>query len=394
MDEPTTTHSIISPSSAYRWMQCTGSVELLFKHEIKESTSQYAQRGIRIHQWAAWLLLHPDKLEAYSDLLLTATCNDDVLGIEEASNYAQYFCSFFDTEDKYGIEESICFDDIYPGMKGSVDSYIIKKQRKEVHIFDLKTGYMNITAKGNSQLMLYAWGVINKHSNPQAVKTIYLHIVQTNSVRYNTNIHVISIEELVNFILAVKAITYQIQHNKFYYKEGEYCKYCPVAVHCDKVLSNIQGVISSMENQDIDSLPLDKLSELVYNYTKYEPIIEKCKELIKSKLIEEQEPNKYFTIQTKKAANQNWKKPDHIILFELCDKYPFFFELLSKPNEDVKSFFNIKLPPFSVLKRALYNRRDLDECDLNNILTYLEGLEKSDEEVERISILKRNPDNG
>ena len=45
------THALLSPSSAYRWMQCPGSVSLcrLFPDE----SSEYAKEGTLAHAYAA-----------------------------------------------------------------------------------------------------------------------------------------------------------------------------------------------------------------------------------------------------------------------------------------------------------------------------------------------------
>ena len=48
------THALLSPSSAYRWMQCPGSVSLcrLFPDE----SSEYAKEGTLAHAYAAHIL--------------------------------------------------------------------------------------------------------------------------------------------------------------------------------------------------------------------------------------------------------------------------------------------------------------------------------------------------
>lgn len=389
MSQPTT-HSVFSPSSAHRWLECQGSVELLMKYGLDDAINDYTTRGTRIHEWAAWILTHYDSLEAYTDLVNSATCNADILGIEEAKNYVEYVASYYEPGDQIGIESKVCLGSLYPEMKGYVDAFIIKKQTQEIHIFDLKTGFINITARNNPQLMLYAYGVLTNYTDTESIKNIRLHIVQCKPNYSNNNMCTITVSDLMSFIAGVRSVIDDIKKGSFGYKEGEYCKYCPVSTHCKKVKESMSKVCKDIENVDIESESIDKLSELVYNYTKYESVIEKCKQRIKQSL-EDGKSNDYFTLQTRKAFNQNWNIPDHRIFTTLYEKYPFFFELMQNENEDITQFFTIKLPSYLSLRRALYNRRDLDEHELSNILTYLQDCQIPDEEAEKVTILKRKP---
>lgn len=375
-------HSLLSPSSAYRWLECQGCIELLLNHKVNEnSTSQHAERGSKIHEYAATILSSIDTMIAYSKLMQATGNNEDKIAIEEAKNYVDYVNSFYNKNDIINIEKDVPLYDIYPNTKGTVDSYIIKKDRNELHVFDLKTGYIKVSSENNPQLMLYAYGILQLHSYID-IDLIYLHIIQDNDKLFNTNYYAISKTKLLEFISKVKEIAKKISINEFEYKEGSHCKYCPVSQYCYKIKESISKVCNDINTASDD---IDNLSRIVYEYTKYESIIEKYKQIIKDYLIQGGE-NELYDIQYRKGKSNAYTIPDHELFMHLLEKYPII-ENHIKLSPDVDSFVNIKLAPPAKIKKELYNQYQYDKIELDTIMNDIQNYITPDDEVEKIPIL-------
>lgn len=379
-------HSLLSPSSAHRWLECPGSIELLLMNKIDSTSSNtYAVKGNLIHGYAAYLLSSNNILSAYENLINECKNNTERIGVEEAKNYVDYVNSFKHENDILQIERMVPLYDIYSNMTGTVDSYIINKERSELHVFDLKTGFIKVKAENNPQLLLYAYGVLCAHDDID-IDLIYLHIVQDNHKVYNTNNFAINKKDLLEFISKVKSIANDISMNIFSYKEGDYCKYCPVSQYCHKVQQNMMNISNEIAKNDDtgDSNDISKISEIVYIYSKYEPIIEKYKQIIKDYLMQGGVDNKY-ELQYRKSRNSNYSISDDKLFLNLYNEYDIIKTYIE--NEGIDAIATIKMASPVKLIKELKKYDNADVNQINRIIQDINDCVLDDDEIEKTPFL-------
>ena len=184
-------HSVLSPSSAEKWLNCPGSA--LLEQAITEATgdngsSAAAHEGTVAHALAAERVsarLGIDMSGERDTVLTVAYAAGEVTGeMEECADmYAAYIGGMYDGMKQCGavavsIEQRVDLSGVAPGCFGTADC-ILRGEDTEgavVHIFDYKFGQgVRVDAELNSQLMLYAYGVLRGVADDTAV---VLHIVQ------------------------------------------------------------------------------------------------------------------------------------------------------------------------------------------------------------------------
>lgn len=159
-----TKHSKFSPSSAHRWMRCTGSVRLIAElEEDKDKTTSYANEGRLAHHVAALGMDGKNTAEMQGKELngfKGASVNQEM--INYVDDYLTYIhkkknsavCSRLFIE--YPVDFSNAVD--YPDCFGTADAVIVNPF--SIHVIDFKYGKgVPVSAVYNEQLMLYALGV-------------------------------------------------------------------------------------------------------------------------------------------------------------------------------------------------------------------------------------------
>jgi len=162
-----TGHSKLSPSSAYRWLKCTASVNAIAQADPPETTSDAAEEGTRAHQLAA-LCLNLEK----SPL----TCEgeyDDVMRmhIVEYISYIKHLdFALYNTELELPLFYAL-------NDMGTAD--VIGYCKNELHIIDLKYGQgVFVEVKDNPQLIIYAISALKKFADLVKINKVIVHIFQ------------------------------------------------------------------------------------------------------------------------------------------------------------------------------------------------------------------------
>ena len=156
-------HAKLSPSSAYKWMTCPGSVALETAGDFKDSAGHAARVGTFQHHVGAMCL------EQWKDA-------KDFLGYEENvegedftfdEGMAELVQTYIDTVRSYVGKEGELFVenelDISwltgePDAVGTADAIVVCNG--ELIVIDLKTGHNNVDAKHNEQLLMYAMAAL------------------------------------------------------------------------------------------------------------------------------------------------------------------------------------------------------------------------------------------
>lgn len=200
-------HSILSPSSAARWMRCPGSVKL--SHGKPNKGSESADWGTCAHFLGAWCLenglAHPAQhlgkeitihqraesgevfadwagVESEDQLVELYTTKVDADMAAAINNYVQHMKLYVEGNELF-VEQKVDFS--HPlgvlGQGGTADAIVLATNLDgtvELQVHDLKTGYGDVDPEGNEQLQLYALGAFDMFSLSYDITSIRLVIHQ------------------------------------------------------------------------------------------------------------------------------------------------------------------------------------------------------------------------
>lgn len=252
-------HSILSPSSAKRWINCTPSA--LLAEAAGSKSSVYADEGTLAHEIAEYALTK--YLEgAYDPIIDDAVPLKDehlenpLFGVDMA-DYIRDYCEFVISENyemqkqdgssKMYLERRVDITDFAPDSFGSVD--VTQLSDKTIHIIDLKYGAgVKVYANMNEQMMMYALGVLKglgvlKAAVSDRVTKIKMTIAQVRLDHYDT--FEMSKGELLEWAekvlkpaakMAIQGVGKQVI--------GSWCGFCPVKAQCraqrDAILADFE----------------------------------------------------------------------------------------------------------------------------------------------------------
>lgn len=240
-----TTHSLLSPSSAHRWLTCTPSA-VLESYEPTH-TSIYAAEGTEAHELAELKLSYtfgkigPDEYNTrFEQFKMTSKYYNEEFN-EYVNDYCQKVFDIFNENNKIEpckiyFEDRVEFSDIVPNGAGTSDVVIVGKTF--VHIIDLKFGKgVSVSAVNNPQLKLYALGAIVKHIRELTCKYVRMTIIQPRIDNYSEDY--ISIEALNKWATEyVKPRAELAIAGKGELVSGEHCKFCKLRGKCKKLASD------------------------------------------------------------------------------------------------------------------------------------------------------------
>lgn len=156
------THAVLSPSGAHRWMTCPGSVVL--EAGRPDNGNAYSEEGTAAHAVAAMVLTEGRPASAYVGRRIevgphrTVECTADMAAaVQHYVDSVQHFAS----DGTLLVEQSVPIGHITgeEGAKGTADAIVVLGQELQLH--DLKYGRgVRVSAENNPQLMLYALGAL------------------------------------------------------------------------------------------------------------------------------------------------------------------------------------------------------------------------------------------
>lgn len=234
-------HSILSPSSAKRWIHCTPSA--LLAEAAGSKSSVYAEEGTLAHEIAEYALTQ--YLEGIYDPII-----DEALPIKDEhlknplfsidmANYIRDYCDYVIGENyemqkadglsKMFLERKVDITDYAPDSFGSVDVTLVSD--KTIHIIDLKYGAgVKVTADYNEQMMLYALGAL-KVAASKGITNIRMTIAQVRLDHYDT--FEMSKGELLDWAEKVlKPAAKAAIQGKGKQVIGSWCGFCPAKAQC------------------------------------------------------------------------------------------------------------------------------------------------------------------
>lgn len=236
-------HAKLSPSSAHRWLVCTGSVEAQARHP-EQPTSVFAAEGTAAHYLAEMCLgadQHPsDFLQEEFEVEGFHFQVDDEM-VDAVGVYLDMLETECDGADEVGSEARIDMQHLAPGMFGTVDRYAYFRETRTLKVFDLKYGKgVEVDAKNNKQLMTYAAGLAPRFHN-QGLDTIELFICQPR-VRREPSKWECTYAELQAHAVAIGAAAERIRTGDTTRVAGRHCKWCKDAPWCETLRDRVLDI--------------------------------------------------------------------------------------------------------------------------------------------------------
>lgn len=184
-------HSVLSPSSAERWLACTPSA--LLGQQFPDTTSEAAKEGTLAHELAELKLRNYFYSVEFGKTKLTRAVNklkkeelwqDEMMGYTDAYlDYVKSVAMQFKGAPTVKIEVRVSLDSYIPHLpdeekaSGVADCILIGGG--VLHIIDFKYGKgVPVSADGNPQLALYALGAYESCKILYPIETIRMSIVQ------------------------------------------------------------------------------------------------------------------------------------------------------------------------------------------------------------------------
>lgn len=235
----TNKHSNLGASSASRWMNCPGSVNLIESLPFKPESGIYAREGTAAHQLAETCL----RIDAQPyDFLGTLITIDDKEPIEITENmcdavqvYVDYIRDRVALGGKLDIEVKFDLSSIEPGMFGTSDAAIYFDFLGEIEIVDYKHGAgVAVSPVNNSQLKYYALGATQALKVHPETK-VKLTVVQPRAMGEAIKSWDCTITTLIDFSADLKAAAKLTRAEKAKTQIGDWCKFCAASAICPEI---------------------------------------------------------------------------------------------------------------------------------------------------------------
>lgn len=171
------THAQLSPSSAHRWLHCSGSVAL--EAECPDDSSDFADEGTAAHELAALSLTNEQDASAFLGRVIDVNGK----GWEVTPEMAEHVQKYIDYVRALGgelmVEQRLSVEAITGEVdaKGTSDAVVLIGE--ELVIVDLKYGRgVKVDAERNEQLQIYALAALGEFEFLGDFKRARLVIVQ------------------------------------------------------------------------------------------------------------------------------------------------------------------------------------------------------------------------
>ena len=169
------THSLLSPSGAHRWMNCTPSARQT--EGMDEESSWYAQKGTEAHELCAYLV--DRELGRDTDAPRPSRQYYNTEMQECAEDYRDYILSLIHEGDVHFVDTEVSLDmgRWIPEERGTSDCVLVVGTT--LHIVDYKHGKgVHVEVEDNPQLMIYGLGALNLLDVIYDIEGVRLSIVQ------------------------------------------------------------------------------------------------------------------------------------------------------------------------------------------------------------------------
>ena len=240
-------HSRISASKLERIALCPASYRM--EDGIEEKQNPMARRGTLIHKLSEDLILGQYSKDYDYE------CDEEMQEI--AKGYAQFILNNMITTDELLVEVDLkpYLSTIHPDLGGFADTIILSGT--DLHVYDLKTGFLKVNPRGNMQLLTYALGAWIKFSHKE-INRVFLHIYQPMHL---TQPHEVNIDEIRNFEIKIADIANEA-NNPFaeMNPSAKACRYCKAKLTCPALKE--RAIMNAKTDFDTTTLAMSELLDM------------------------------------------------------------------------------------------------------------------------------------
>jgi len=227
-------HSILSASSAHRWIECPPSAKL--NAAAEDTVSEFALEGTDAHSLCEYKLKTMLGMETADPIENLSFYNEEME--QCADDYAEYISEILEKvknickDPVVLIEQRLDFSRYVPDGFGTGDCVIVADDT--LYIIDYKHGKgVEVSAENNSQLMCYALGAIELFDGIYDIDTVSMAIFQPR--RDNISTFTMPKSELYDWAENTLAPTAELAaKGEGEFKAGEHCQFCKIKATCRK----------------------------------------------------------------------------------------------------------------------------------------------------------------
>jgi len=301
-----TAHAVLGPSSAERWMNCYGSVEL--SQGIKDQGSSNASEGTMMHTVSSTCLE-----KSYDTVGYIGTVDEEtklVLQVDQAGHVQQYVDYVRSLASLPGaillIEQSLPIEFMTgeEGAKGTADAIIITAD--ELIVVDAKFGFKPVDAVENKQLQMYAAAAYEIYGMAYDFKTVRLVIVQPRTDEAISE-WVTTPGELMDFADEVKnAATAIFFGNDTLVPTEKGCQWCKAKPTCPAIRNK---VLKDFETVAPETAEPNDLARVMSNAGLIEAWIKSIRAEVERRLLAGTPVTGYKLVRGKRG-NRQWGNPE------------------------------------------------------------------------------------
>lgn len=234
MQDVTTLHSILAPSSASRWIRCAGSPKA--EHGKRDIDGVAAREGTALHEVAFRSLAGKGDTspgDAIEGVIITEE------GLDSVEHYIQYVNSIRGKNAQ--LEQRVDCSVIHPECFGTPDYWEFFESDMILEIADYKNGHGDVSPYENWQMLVYLSGItatltVKLPFLPVDELTIRITVVQPNSTKGGDVIKqwVITGVELAGYTQRLQqAAANAMSDNPICMPSPDGCKNCKARMTCD-----------------------------------------------------------------------------------------------------------------------------------------------------------------